>query len=421
MRISEKISKGISFENVAMAMSNLRTNKFRSSLTVLGVVIGVMTVVVIASILTGMRQNIITLIEEYGTNNIWAFHLTTGPQLGPRDRKEWTRKPLKPEDAETIRQQAPAVEDVAFTSYIWWVDHTLTYGGETYKRGNLQAVSANYGNISNSIMEQGRFISELDELHRRDVMVIGRNVVTALFLNRNQIVGTEVLMAGKKYEVIGVLEKRKGSFFGENDEDNAIYIPFRSAQKLRIRNDFLLLIIRAKNGQLQTALDQVEAVLRRQRNVKFNEPNNFDLSTSEKFIKQFDSITAAIGLIAIAISGVGLMVGGIGVMNIMLVSVTERTREIGVRKAIGARRKDIVTQFLFEAMTLTSLGGVIGIILSILVSFLLLFLLPDLPAKIPLWAVITGLTVSTAVGLVFGVWPARVASRLDPIECLRYE
>ena len=310
---------------------------------------------------------------------------------------------------------------MALTNYIWWVDHTLTYGGETYKRGNLQAVSANYGNISNSIMEQGRFISELDELHRRDVMVIGRNVVTALFLNRNQIVGTEVLMAGKKYEVIGVLEKRKGSFFGENDEDNAIYIPFRSAQKLSIRNDFLLLIIRAKSGQLQTALDQVEAVLRRQRNVKFNEPNNFDLSTSEKFIKQFDSITAAIGLIAIAISGVGLMVGGIGVMNIMLVSVTERTREIGVRKAIGARRKDIVTQFLFEAMTLTSLGGVIGIILSILVSFLLLFLLPDLPAKIPLWAVITGLTVSTAVGLVFGVWPARVASRLDPIECLRYE
>ncbi len=334
---SDKLVKGITKENILMAFSNLQANKFRSFLTTLGIVIGVMTVVVIASILTGMRQNIITLIEEYGTSNIWAFHLTTGPQLGPRDRKEWTRKPLKPEDAEAIRQQAPAVEDVALTSYVWWVDHTLTYGGETYKRGNLQAVSANYGPISNSVMEQGRFISELE------------------------------------------------------------------------------------SGQLPTALDQVEAVLRRQRNVRFNEPNNFDLSTSEKFIKQFDSITAAIGIIAIAISGVGLMVGGIGVMNIMLVSVTERTREIGVRKAIGARRKDIVTQFLFEAMTLTSLGGIIGIILSILISFLLLILLPDLPAKIPLWAVITGLTVSTAVGLVFGVWPARVASRLDPIECLRYE
>ncbi|PYV44397.1 MAG: multidrug ABC transporter substrate-binding protein [Acidobacteria bacterium] len=422
MRVkSEKLVKGITKENVLMAFSNLRANKFRSFLTTLGIVIGVMTVVVIASILTGLRQNIVTLIEEYGTSNIWAFHLTTGPRLGPRDRKEWTRKPLKPEDGEAIRRQAPAVEDVALTSYIWWVDHTLTYGGETYKRGNLEAVSANYGTISNSVMEQGRFISELDELHRRDVMVIGRTVVKALFPNRSQIVGNQVLMAGKKYEVIGVLEKRKGSFFGENEEDNAIYIPFRSAQKLSTRNDFLLLIIRAKSGQLQTALDQVEAVLRRQRNVKFNEPNNFDLSTSEKFIKQFDSITAAIGIIAIAISGVGLMVGGIGVMNIMLVSVTERTREIGVRKAIGARRKDIVTQFLFEAMTLTSLGGVIGIILSVLVSFLLLFLLPDLPSKIPLWAVITGLTVSTGVGLVFGVWPARVASRLDPIECLRYE
>ena len=187
------------------------------------------------------------------------------------------------------------------------------------------------------------------------------------------------------------------------------------------KQDFLMLLIRTKSGQLQTALDQVDAVLRRQRKVRFSEPSNFDLKTADKFIAQFDSITGAIGLIAIAISSVGLLVGGIGVMNIMLVSVTERTREIGVRKAIGARRKDIVTQFLFEAMTLTSLGGMIGVVLSFLVSVILAFLLPDLPSKIPMWAVTAGLAVSTGVGLVFGVWPARVAARLDPIEALRYE
>jgi putative ABC transport system permease protein len=261
----------------------------------------------------------------------------------------------------------------------------------------------------------------MDDLHRRNVMVIGTNVREALFRNRSQVIGSEVLMAGRKYEIVGVLEKRKGSFFGENEDDNAAVIPYRSGLKLTNRQDFLFMIIRAKTGELPAALEQVESILRHQRGVKFNEPNNFDLSTSDKFIKQFDSITASVGLIAIAISGVGLLVGGIGVMNIMLVSVTERTREIGIRKAVGAQRRDIVTQFLFEAMTLTFLGGILGIILSIGISFLLVYLLPSLPATIPLWAVVTGMSVSIAVGLIFGVWPARVASRLDPIECLRYE
>jgi putative ABC transport system permease protein len=297
----------------------------------------------------------------------------------------------------------------------------MTFGGNTYKQGRLQAVSANYGTISNLTLEEGRFITDIDELHRRDVIVIGVNVKDALFPNYSQVAGREVTMGGRRYEVIGVLEKRKGSFFGENEEDSAIFIPYRTVTKLMAKQDFLMLLIRARSGQLQTALDQVDAVLRRQRKVRFSEPNNFDLKTADKFISQFDSITGAIGLIAIAISSVGLLVGGIGVMNIMLVSVTERTREIGVRKAIGARRKDIVTQFLFEAMTLTSLGGMIGVVLSFVVSVVLTFLLPDLPSKIPLWAVTAGLTVSTGVGLIFGVWPARVAARLDPIEALRYE
>ncbi len=415
------LTRSVPKETIGMALENLRAHKFRSLLTVLGIVIGVVTVVVIASILTGMRSNIVTYIEEYGTNNIWAFHLTTGPSIGPRDRQEWTRKPLTVEDAEAIRRQAPSIEDVAWSSFLWQMEHTMTYGGNTYKRANLQGVSPNYGRVMNVVLEEGRFLSEVDDLHRRDVIVIGTNVVEALFPNRNQIVGSQVLMGGRKYEVAGVLEKRKGRLMGENEEDSAVYIPFRTALKLTSRMDFLLLVMRARSAQIQAGLDQAEEILRRQRGVKFNEPNNFDLKTPDRQIAQFDSITAAIGMIAIAISSIGLLVGGIGVMNIMLVSVTERTREIGIRKAIGARRQDIVSQFLFEAMTLTSVGGIIGILVSMAVSLLLLLLLPDLPSRIPMWAVIAGLLVSTGVGLVFGVWPARVASRLDPNECLRYE
>jgi putative ABC transport system permease protein len=220
---------------------------------------------------------------------------------------------------------------------------------------------------------------------------------------------------------VGVLEKPKASFLGESRDDNAIYIPHRTALKFSPEQRYLMLHIQAREGRLPVALQEVEAVLRRERGVKFNEPNNFDLNTAERFIEQFDAIFATLGLVAIAISAVGLLVGGIGVMNIMLVSVTERTREIGIRKAIGAKRHDIVTQFLFEAMTLTAVGGVIGLLLSLLTSLVLFFLFPNMPSTVPAWAVIAGLTISVLIGLVFGVWPARQASRLDPIECLRYE
>jgi len=251
--------------------------------------------------------------------------------------------------------------------------------------------------------------------------VIGINAADALFPGRNDIAGTQVRMGGYNFEIIGVLEKRKAGFFGENEEDNAVYLPFRTAQKLAPARGYLMLVIRGRSGQVTDALAQAEEILRRRRSVKFGEPNNFDIKTADKFIEQFDNITAMVGLIAIAISSLGLLVGGIGVMNIMLVSVTERTKEIGVRKAIGARRRDIVRQFLFEAMMLTFLGGVLGVLLAVGVSQLIIYLVPGLPASIPSWAVITGLSVSVGVGLIFGVWPARKASRLDPIECLRYE
>jgi putative ABC transport system permease protein len=413
-------------EILRMALDSVRSNKFRSFLTVLGIVIGVFTAIVVASILTGMRQSLIAMIEEYGTNNIYAFHLTTGPRTNT-DRNERLRKPLTVEDAEYIKALAPAVEDVAVEApnvgYSGGpFDDNITYKGNNYRWGNTTGVTANYADLTNVVVREGRFITDADDDQRRNVIVIGVNAAEALFPGQqSNIAGTEVRMGGYNFEIVGVLEKRKAGFFGENEEDNAVYMPLRTAQKVAPARGWLLFVIQARSGQLNEALTQAEDILRRRRNVPFGSPNNFDIKTADNFVKQFDSITAMVGLIAIAISSLGLLVGGIGVMNIMLVSVTERTQEIGVRKALGARRRDITNQFLFEAMTLTFLGGMIGVVSAIGISKLIMLLFPSLPASVPTWAVVSGLSVSIFVGLVFGVWPARKAARLDPIECLRYE
>jgi len=413
---------GVTLDTLRMAFDNLRAHRLRSALTVFGVVIGVLVVVVVSAILTGMRRNVIEAVEEYGTNNIFAFHLTTGPQLGPRDRAEFRRKPLRPEDGRAVRELAPAVADVAHCAFVWLDDRTITYGREKYRRASLQAVSANWAEVTNLSLREGRFVAEADDEHRRSVLVIGHNVAQALFGALGRASGREVRFAGRPFTVIGVLEKRKGGFMGENEDDNAVFMPYRTGRIVAPRSsDWLMLVIRARSGELPAALDQAEDVLRRRRGVRANQPSNFDLSTADRIIQQFDGITAAIGLIAIAISSVSLLVGGIGVMNIMLVSVTERTQEIGVRKALGARRGDIVRQFLFEAIALTLSGGVVGVLLAVLTSRLLLWLLPSLPSQIPPWAVVAGLTVSIGVGLGFGVWPARRAAALDPVEALRYE
>jgi putative ABC transport system permease protein len=421
-----KLPQSVLRETLRMALDSVRAHKFRSFLTVLGIVIGVMTAITIASILTGLRQNIVSIIEEYGTNNIYAFHLSTGPRTS-EDRSERSRKPLTAADGEAIQAQASAVEEVGLRApNIGYsggpFDDNISYQGHNYRWGDTQGVSPNYAGITNIAIREGRFITENDDQQRANVMVIGVNAADALFPGQNQqIAGTQVRMGGYNFEIVGVLEKRKAGFFGENEEDNAVFIPFRTAQKIAPAKGYLLLVIKARSGQTTEALQQSEDILRRRRSVKFGDPNNFDIKTADKFIEQFDSITAMIGLVAIAISSLGLLVGGIGVMNIMLVSVTERTKEIGVRKALGARRRDIVRQFLFEAMTLTFLGGILGVVIAVGISKLIMLLVPALPASIPAWAVVSGLTVSVGVGLLFGVWPARKASRLDPIECLRYE
>jgi putative ABC transport system permease protein len=412
-------------EVLKMAMDSIMSNKFRSILTILGIVIGIITAIVVASILTGVRKSIVSIVEEYGTNNIYAFHLSTG--FGTRNRDERNRKPLTEDDANAILAQTTAVEDIAVVapnigSWNDGFDDNLVYEGKNYRWALTDGVTPNYMQITNIVLKQGRFITEADNYQRRNVLVVGVNAVEALFPNeQDDVVGKVVRMNGTTWEIIGVIEKRKAGFFGENEEDRKVFLPFRTARKVAPQRDAVLHIIQAKQGQLNDAVAEIEGVLRQRRGVKYGEPNNFDVKTADNFIAQFDGIIGGVGLVAIAISCLGLLVGGIGVMNIMLVSVTERTKEIGIRKAIGATKGAIVLQFLLEAMTLTFFGGIIGVTVAIGISKLLMLLIPSIPAVIPLWAIVSGLCVSIGVGLIFGVLPARKASRLDPIECLRYE
>jgi putative ABC transport system permease protein len=412
-------------EILQMSFDSIFANKFRSFLTILGIVVGVMTAIVVASILTGMRQSIVSIVEEYGTNNIYVFHLSTG--FGPPNRDEKNRKPLTSEDADALLVQSSAVNDVAqvainIGSWGSGFDDNLVYEGKNYRWALTDGVTPNYAGISNLTLRQGRWISEADNQQRRKVLVIGVDAVEALFPdNKDDVIGKMVRMNSTMWEIIGVIEKRKAGFFGENEEDRKVFMPFRTARKEAPTRDAVLHIVQAKEGQLNDAVLEVESILRQRRGVKTSEPNNFDVKTADSFIAQFDGIIGGIGLVAIAISCLGLLVGGIGVMNIMLVSVTERTKEIGIRKAIGATKGAIVLQFLLEAMTLTFFGGVLGVVIAVGISQIILLLIPSIPAQVPMWAVITGLTVSVGVGMVFGVFPALRAARLDPIECLRYE
>ena len=420
-----KVSTSLPKEVLKMALDSIMSNKFRSFLTILGIVVGIITAIVVASILLGLRQNMVAMIEDYGTNNIYAFHLTTG--FGPPNREERARKPLTLKDAEVILSQADAIDTItaqapSIGSLGRGFDDNLVYKDKNYRWANTSGVQPNYPEITNLVLREGRFITEADDQQRRNVLVMGVNAADALFPGKEgDIVGKMVRMNGQMWEIIGVIEKRKAGFFGENEEDRALLMPLRTALKVAPQRDAILHIIKAKSDRVQEALEEAEGILRQRRKVKFGEPNNFDIKAADAFIKQFDSIIGGIGIAAIAISCLGLMVGGIGVMNIMLVSVTERTKEIGIRKALGATKNAIVMQFLLEAMTLTFFGGLLGVVVAIGISQLIMLLVPSLPAVIEYWAIAFALIVSVGVGLVFGVLPARKAAKLDPIECLRYE
>ncbi|MDR0310247.1 MAG: ABC transporter permease [Acidobacteriota bacterium] len=406
-------------ENLKMALDTLLSHKFRSFLTILGIVVGVVVVIVIASALTGLRGSIVDMLEGAGANNIYASHLPI-VQTGRLSREERMRKPLKITDAAAIREQCPAVQDVALALSSNMRNFQIQYQGNRLRSSQFYGASANYGAVGNVDIENGRFFSDSEERRRMPVTVLGPDAAEAMFGEAMDPVGKQILIGGRPFTVVGVAAKSKTSFL-TSGADNFVMIPFGTLRRMTPDNENIELAIQAKSGMRDQALGEIESLLRRLRGVGYNEENNFDLTTADKIMEQLDSITAMLGIAMISISGIGLLVGGIGVMNIMLVSVTERTREIGVRKAVGATKNDIVLQFLFEAMTLSGMGGLFGVIIAAFLSWMIVLLIPELPAAIPLWAVVTGLGVSIAIGLIFGVWPARKAAMLDPIEALRYE
>ena len=410
-------------ENMRVAVGAVWTHRFRSLLTILGIVIGITTVVTVASLLTGLRQGVVTFFHQLGPDNIFLFKSSGDPSMNPSP-KERKRRAMKPEYAEYLKRWCSSVEDAGLALYIPpVVDNkpiTARVPGYESDTINVSGLSPNMIEISPRDLDAGRFFSPEEDQRGAHVAVIGASVAEALFPD-GHAVDRAFMMDGAEYTIAGVYAKAKGGFFGENGMDNAVDIPLRTAQSRYPQVDRFMITAKARPGMREGAYQEVEGVMRRIRRLPTGAEDDFAISTPDQIIQQFDNITSLIGLVAIAISALGLLVGGIGVMNIMLVSVTERTREIGVRKAVGARRRDIVGQFLVEAMTLTGAGGLLGIAIAILITMLVGALVPSLPSAVPAWALITGFTVSVAIGVFFGVWPAVKAARLDPVEALRYE
>jgi ABC-type antimicrobial peptide transport system permease subunit len=410
-------------ENLLLALDTLRTHKFRSFLTVLGVVIGTTTVIAVTSIVAGLDNQLVEVAEQFGTRTLWVYKLQLGaPHALTRDER--LRKSLSYEDAMAIKEQVPSATTVSVELFGEMGDMglppvTARYKGQDMDDALFAGVTADHLRLINATIHEGRFFTDMEDLHRRDIAVIGNGVRERFFPHADPI-GKTILVDGHTLEVVGTLTKFK-SFLGDDQNDKAILTPYNTYKKVypEAKDNFICVLV--EPGEMDRAKDEVTALLRRRRHVKAADPDNFGISSAESVITQFRDIIGTVALVMIVLSSIGLLVGGIGVMNIMLVSVTERTREIGVRKAVGARRSDITWQFLLEAMTVTASGGLIGILAGWLLSLAIRTFVPSLPSTVPLWSVIAGFTVATSVGLFFGLWPALKASRLDPIAALRYE
>jgi len=410
-------------ETLTMALDAVWSHRFRSALTILGIVIGITTVVTVGSLLTGLRKGIVDFFQEFGPNNIFIAKASGDPSGGGANPKELKRRPMRPEYAEYIKQVARSVDDVGISIFINpgpGKFFSAKVPGFESDNMTMAGVTPNSYTISPRELSAGRIFTQDEAQRAQRVAVLGANLADALFPSGERI-GKAVFIDGADYTVVGVFAPAKGGFFGENGLDIQVIIPFQTAHLRYPQSENYFLTARARNGFRADAMEEIRAALRKIRRTPAKAEDDFALSTADSIIQNFDRITGMIVLVSIAISGLGLLVGGIGVMNIMLVSVTERTREIGIRKAIGARRGDIVLQFLGEAVTLTGAGGVIGVIFSICVTLIVGALVPSLRSGVPVGYVIVGFTVSVAIGIFFGVWPAVKASRLDPVEALRYE
>jgi ABC-type antimicrobial peptide transport system permease subunit len=408
-------------QDVKMALETIRAHKVRSFLTVLGVVIGVTVAITVSSILLGFEANAQASFNEFGVNNLFVFKFAGGFRSSRLSQEERTRKPLSYEDGMAMRDELPAVKEVSISAMPRVGQgpppvRQARYKGKEVSNIRFRGVTPSYADVQSVHMKEGRFFTDLEDLHREEVVVIGYDIANSLFPNEDPV-GKPLQVDGNVFRVIGVLDKKKNTFLAASD--NEVLLPYRTYRKHYPNDDENFINAMAYPGMKDVAEDEIRSLLRTRRRVPPDKPDNFWISSAEQVGDQFRAIMSGIVQLVTAVVSIGLLVGGVGVMNIMLMGVTERTREIGVRKAIGARKWDITLQFLTEAVTLTGIGGLIGVLLSLGLSVVLRLI--SVPSLVPVWAIFLGLGVAGSVGLFFGIYPAVKAARLDPVIALRYE
>ncbi len=403
-----------------MAIDSLRAHKLRSFLTILGIVIGVMTVIGMVSIIQGLNKSFLSELQAAGSDMI-VIRKNEGIQMGRPSDEERTRKDLTFDDVKAIETGAPLVKAVAVSVYVSVFDPVeIKYQNAKSDSAMVIGMNEKWPVVMSLYLPQlGRFITESEVTRTARVCVLGSELADILFPTTNPL-GKEIRVGPEAFTVIGVLSKR-GQMFGQS-RDNFVGLPITTLMKyFSYEKDGLEIIASPRQSEmLGETIEQITSVLRQRRKVPFGQPNDFAIMTQDTLVDLYNQLTGAAYLVMIAISSIGLLVGGIGVMNIMLVSVKERTREIGIRKAIGARSGDILKQFLIEAVFLTGAGGLIGVLAGFGIALIVRAATP-LPAAVSPWSVVLGLSVSATIGLFFGIVPAQKAAHMDPIVSLRYE
>ena len=410
-------------ENLRFALTALRAHKLRAFLTMVGIVIGVWTVIGMVSLVTGFDRSQTAAFSSFGTTLVQfqKFEPRFGP--GHRTEEERKRKDLTIEDAEALQELCPSILAVSPERYMWRPSQVKANGNEA-NSPTIAGGNQNYAICNNWEIKDGRNVTETDVLHGTDVAVLGQDVVESLFKGKDPL-GQNLTINGKRMLIVGTFVKKGSSGFG-GQPDNFVLIPISTFDRYfpetkNSHDDTIHIATIPRSPELvDKIVEEGTAVLRARRKVPFNAPNDFAIFTAEKMLAQMQAVTNAISGVMVLIAGIALLVGGVGVMNIMLVSVTERTKEIGLRKAVGALRRDITLQFLTEAMTLTALGGTVGVALGLLTAVVVRTVSP-LATATPLWSIFLGLGVSISIGLFFGIYPAMKAARLDPIVALRWE